>query len=174
MKSLTCAVALAAGVAASTTTAAGQGYTTLGLELRLATPAGELGDWHQMGFGAAANAEYDLSLNWRATAQVGYARFAGKAIRGIPDAAPDLRVLGGSAGVRAFLGTTQLHVGAEFGVYSYRTPREHFSNAGLGRDFGFLPAVGYRTGSFDTSLQYKLGGDAQWVELRASMHLLRF
>lgn len=151
-----------------------QGYTTVGVELRLSTPSGEMGDWHEMGLGVAANAEYDLSLNWRATGRVSYSRFGGKSIRGIPDAAPSLGVLGGSAGVSSYIGTTRLHIGGEFGVYSYRTPREHYSNAGLKRDFGFLPSIGYRTGTFDTTVQYKIGGDAQWVEVRASMYLLRF
>lgn len=167
------AAALAAAIAIGGNAAA-QGVTTLGVEVRLTSPAGELGDWHQTGIGAAANAEYDLSVNWRATGQVGYARFSGKSIRGIPDAAPELRVLGASAGLRSFIGTSAMHLGLEFGAYSYRSSRTHFSNEGLRRDFGLLPSIGYRTGTFDTTVQYKLGGDAQWVEVRATMQLLRF
>lgn len=174
MKKLLATAVVAAVVNTISAPALAQGYTTLGVEARLSTPSGELGDWHRMGIGAAANVEYDLSVNWRATGQVSLSQFSGKSIRGIPGVAPDLRVYGVSTGVLAFVGSTPLHVGAEFGVYWYESGREHFSNAGLRRDCGFLPAVGYRAGTFDTTLQYKVGGDAQWVEMRASMQLLRF
>lgn len=174
MKLLMRAAALAVAMHLHAAPLQSQGYTTLGFDVRLSTPAGELGDWHQLGLGAALLAEYDLSMNWRAVGQLGYTHFAGKAIRGIPDAAPDLRVLGASAGVQAFISATPLHVGMEFGYYSYRSGREHFSNAGLTHDFGFLPTIGYRTGTFDVSAQYKVGGDAQWLQVRAGLQVLRF
>jgi hypothetical protein len=174
MKKALTAAALAVVVNTVSAPALAQGYTTLGVEARLSTPSGELGDWHQTGVGAGINAEYDLSVNWRATGRANLSYFGGKGIRGIPGTAPDLRVYGASAGVSAFIGTTPLHLGAEVGMYWYESPREHYSNAGLRRDFGVLPSIGYRSGTFDTTLQYKVGGDAQWVEVRASMQLLRF
>lgn len=156
------------------TTAAAQRYGTFGVDVRLTTPAGELGDWHQHGVGAAAAVEYDLVANWRATGQFGFSRFSGKTIRGIPGSAPDLDVWGGAAGVRAYLGTGAVHVGAEFGYYKYGFSRDHPSNTGYDRDFGVLPSVGYRSGTFDLTAQYKLGGEVKWMQLRGTLYFVRF
>lgn len=170
MKTLLAAAALLALAAPGNA----QGYTKVGFELQLKTPAGELGDWHQIGLGAAATMEYELATNWRATGQFGITRFAGKSIRGIEGTAPELHVIGGSAGLQSYLGGTPVYFGGEFGYYVYSFRTAHFSNEGLNTDFGVLPTLGYRTGTFDVSAQYKVGGAGQWLQLRAALYFVSF
>lgn len=173
---LTAAALLALAVSTTLPAAAhAQGHGgMLGVSARLNGPIGDLGDWHQPGVGLGVAGEYDLSSRWTVTGELGYNRFPGKTIRGVPDGAPDLGQINLGAGVRRYLEDTQLYLGAEFGHFAWRSRREHVSTEDLRRDYGLLPTVGWRSGTFDMAAQMKLGGTMHWLQVRWTAYLVRF
>lgn len=122
----------------------------LGLGIGWKIPTGDFGELYDGGYGANAAFLFPLAPTVTGWGEIGYTRFNNKL-----SSLGDIDVWGFNAGARVGLGA--LYLGGEIGYFTEID------------DFGLTPVVGIGVAMLDFSARYKLTGDANWWDLRASI-----
>jgi len=148
-------ICLLAAVAVLGTTGAAW---AIGVGLGFRAPTGDFGDLYDGGFGANVVMEFPLAPTISAYGDVGYTTFYGQdlVIDGTTaTAVDDIDVWGFSAGAKFGIGG--FYLGGEVGYFTEID------------ETGLSPLVGMGLGPLDISARYKITGDANWIDLRASI-----
>jgi len=143
---------LIAAVAALTLIGTASSALAFGVGVGYRLPTGDFGDAYDGGFGANFALEYPVAPLVTAWGDIGYTSFAGEGDR------DNIDVWGFNAGAKVSL-LGLLQAGAELGYFTEVD------------EFAISPYVGTGFGPLNLSARYKLTGDANWFDLRASISL---
>ena len=165
-----------AGVAATSAAAqdTAQPRRLVGIGVKLLFPTGDFSEGWKSGVGIGLVGEARIRPKLSLSAEASFNRFASKTqtIGNVEIEGLDIEAWQFTGGLKYYVGS-RVYVGAEAGYFFMSLqnptgPDNDSDDSGIQDEPGVLPTIGLRARWLDLSLQYKLGGDANWIVVRGS------